>query len=79
MRAFTHLEMGPPLFRNCSYCSPASTLYLICLSDTKRLFKDANLGLNFTYPRTPVLEVESVRASQFEGANGGSTLPDAVL
>lgn len=71
--------MGPPFFRNCSYCYLAITLYLICLSNTEPLFKDANLDLNFTYPQTPVIEVEPVAASEFEGANGGSTLHDVVL
>lgn len=71
--------MGPPFCRNCSYCNLIITLCLICLSDTKLLLKDANLGLNFTYLQTPVLEVESVTASEFEGANGGSTSHDAVL
>lgn len=75
----THWEMGPPFFRNCSYCYLAITLYLICLSNTEPLFKDANLDLNFTYPQTPVIEVEPVAASEFEGANGGSTLHDVVL
>lgn len=37
------------------------------------------MGLNFPYLQTPVLEVESVTASEFEGANGGSTSHDAVL